>query len=418
MRYCDLTFAYTATSGGIRTYIDQKRKYLLEHTDDEHVLIIPAAETSVEREGRLTTYRVACPLIPGCEPYRFFWRRDVLLDVLREAAPDVIELGSYFLEPWVAFRYRKEAARAGRRCVVGGYFHTDLADAYVGTPVKAVLARRLGRGNARVERAGARLSEWMAAGATQFFGAVFKRCDVMFAASAMQVRRLERYGVNDVHRVPLGVDLETFHPRRRSADVRSKLGVGAEETLLIFAGRLDTEKRVRVLVEAFAQLRLAKATLLLVGEGPARAELEKRAETLTGLKVISHEREPAALAELLASADIYVTAGPHETFALSVVEAQAAGLPVVGVSGGALIERVVPGTGLLAAVDDAKGMARAIEQVAADARAMGAAARRHVVDNGFGWSGTFERLFDAYGGAWSSTVVARRAERVVAVGRL
>ena len=415
MRYCDLTFAYTATSGGIRTYIDQKRKYLLEHTDDEHVLIIPAAETSVERDGRLTTYRLACPLIPGCEPYRFFCRPGVLLNVLREAAPDVIELGSFFLEPWVAFRYRKEAAKAGRRCLIGGYFHTDLAQAYVNTPVKAVLAKRLARWSRRAESIGAKCGELIAAGARHFFGSVFKRCDVMFAASAMQAQRLASYGVQDVQRVPLGVDLETFHPQRRSPVVRARRGVGEHDTLLVFAGRLDTEKRVRVLVDAFAQLKLPGAKLLLVGEGPARAELAKRAETLPGLQVIPHERDPAALADLLASADIYVTAGPHETFALSVVEAQASGLPVVGVSAGALIERVAPGTGALFALDDAAAMARAVEEVARDARELGAAARRHVVDNGFGWDGTFHRLFDVYAAAFNSTAVMPRRAGEIAI---
>ena len=128
MRICDLTFAYTENSGGIRTYLEQKRRHILERTDHEHVLIIPAEETSVERQGRAVTYRLASPLLPGCEPYRFFCRPGPLIRTLREAEADVVELGSFFLEPWAALRWRQSLPPT-KRGIVAGYFHTDLANA-------------------------------------------------------------------------------------------------------------------------------------------------------------------------------------------------------------------------------------------------------------------------------------------------
>lgn len=396
MRFCDLTFAYTATSGGIRTYLDQKRRYLLEQTDHEHVLIVPGEENAVERDGRATTYRIASPLIPGCEPYRFFCRPAALGDALRQAAPDVIELGSFFLEPWVAFRFRKEQGEAGRRCFVSGYFHTDLAEAYVGSPVRAALSGQVASWSEHAAMLGSRLGDWIETGAATYFGSLFKKCDAMFAASPGQLQRLAGYGISDAQLVPLGVDLARFHPRRRSMEVRSRYGAGDGTTLLIYAGRLDNEKRVSVLVDAFARLTLDDARLLLIGEGPIRAELEARAKTLPGLAVLPYEKNPDALAGLLASADIYVTAGPHETFGLSVVEAQASGLPVVGVCAGALIERVPPDCGRLGAVDDAAEMARNIEEVARNAAAMGATARARVVAQGYGWETTFETLLKVY----------------------
>jgi len=407
VRFCDLTFAYTATSGGIRTYLDQKRRYILEQTEHEHVLIVPGEEDAVEREGRATTYRIASPMIPGCEPYRFFCRPAALGDALREAAPDVIELGSFFLEPWTAFRYRKEQGESGRRCFVSGYFHTDLADAYVGSPVRAALSGQALAWSEHVAMLGSKLGDWIETGATSYFGSLFKKCDAMFAASPAQVQRLAGYGIDDALLVPLGVDLTRFHPRRRSADVRRRLGAMEGTALLVYAGRLDNEKRVGVLVDAFMRLARTDARLLLIGEGPMRAELEARAKDTGGLTVLPYEKNPEALADLLASADVYVTAGPHETFGLSVIEAQASGLPVVGVRSGALIERVPPSCGRLGAVDDAEEMARNIEEVLREARALGAAARAHVVDAGFGWDSTFKTLFAAYAAGMAGQPIER-----------
>jgi alpha-1,6-mannosyltransferase len=97
----------------------------------------------------------------------------------------------------------------------------------------------------------------------------------------------------------------------------------------------------------------------------------------------------------VASADVYVTAGPHETFALSVIEAQASGLPVVGVDAGALRERVPEELGYLGPVDDARAMAVNIVLAAADRAAIGARARRYVEQH-FGWDSTFRRLISQY----------------------
>lgn len=98
---------------------------------------------------------------------------------------------------------------------------------------------------------------------------------------------------------------------------------------------------------------------------------------------------------MLASADVYVTAGPHETFALSVIEAQAAGLPVVGVDAGALHDRVPEGLGYLGPTDDPAAMADNIVLAAAERQAISARARAHV-EARFGWDNTIRRLLACY----------------------
>src|SRR5688572_21906511 len=99
MRYCDLTFAYTPTSGVIRTYIERKKHFLQADRSAEHILIVPGEADGEERIGRSTVLTIASPFIPGCEPYRTFVRPRAVLEALRSSAPDIIELGTFFVEP-------------------------------------------------------------------------------------------------------------------------------------------------------------------------------------------------------------------------------------------------------------------------------------------------------------------------------
>ena len=387
MRLCDLTFAYTPTSGGIRTYIDQKRRFLLEHTTHEHVLIVPGPNNAVREDGRTRTYELQSPIIPGCAPYRAFVRPGRLLAALEAAQPDVIELGSYFLEAAVAFRYRALQRRKGRSCTVMGYFHTDLARTYAGGPLRQAFRRMHAKwliGVAdRVEAAAA--SRW---------GRLFARCDEVLAATAPQARRLQDYCRRPVNLVPLGVDLQRFHPGARCRGVRERWGGGEETIVLLYAGRFDREKQVQVLVKALERLQGQDVRLVMIGDGPERAALGAAAARDRRLIIEPHERDVDAFAQKLASADVYVTAGPYETFGLSVLEAQACGLPVVGVAAGALVERVPAELGRLGPAGDAEAMARNIEILLPDRHVMGAAARRHVVEGGMGWEHTFQRWLD------------------------
>jgi len=397
MRYADLTLAYTETSGGIRTYIDQKRKYLREQTDDTHLLVIPGESDSVTEGDRQVTWTIASAMIPGCEPYRFFWRPDKLLAALRSLQPDVIELGSYFVSPWAAFRYREEQAAAGKGCVVGGYFHTDLANAYVGSPIRDLMKQNISGWSESLAEVGIKLGDVLTTGASKHFGAIFEKCDRMFAATEAQAASLSTYGIREVSIVPLGTDLEHFHPSKRSEELRSQFDADAETIILLNAGRLDSEKHVHTLLDAFERLDLPDARLVLSGEGPERAALTQRARTMRGVHILGYERNTDALARLYASSDIYVTAGPHETFGLAVVEAQASGLPVVGVRAGALIERVPEEVGYLSPVDDPDAMAANIKRTYKNLPQLRTASRQHVEQKGYSWNQTFKTLLGHYG---------------------
>lgn len=396
MKFCDITMAYNATSGGIKTYIEEKRRFLRDNTDHEHVLIIPGARDRVRRSGRSTTVTIKAPLLPGQDAYRVFVSQAKIKQVLLEEAPEIVELGSYYTEPWAAFAYRRRRRESGAPCLLGAFFHTDVARAYVAAPLRTVAQAWLQDASEAVLSSVEKIADIAAGGAERYMRYVFSHCDLAFASSPSQASRLNEYGVEDVAVVPMGVDLKLFHPRRRSAALRAENGARDDTLALLYAGRFCTEKRVLTIVKAFEALpQTLKAQLWLMGDGPQRGDVLAAAARNASIRVFDYESDRARFADRLASADIYVSAGPFETFAISVIEAQASGLPVVGVDAGALRERVLDGLGALGPVDDVAAMAANIARVAADRAAIGARARAHSVEN-FGWRRALETLLAHY----------------------
>jgi len=379
MKICDLVQSFTARSGGIRTYILAKQRYLREAGRHEHVLVMPGErDRTVVAEGS-TIHEVASPHVPGYRPYRFNLRMDKVTRLLATERPDVIEVASPYVLPWTAFRHRRRYA-----CSVVGYYHADFPEAYIAAPLGSVFGRQ-------VRSAAGRLAE-------AYARAVYRRCDLTVTASPTYRRKLASLGIERLQEVPLGVDLTVFHPRRRARDLWADQFPGAPEgPVLIYVGRLDREKQVEVLVSAFRRLPPhLNARLFMIGEGPLRPRLTAEAAGDPRFRVRPFEPDRSRLATLLASADLYVTAGPYETFGLSVIEAQASGLPVVGVAAGALPDRVPLGLGALVPVGDVAAMAAAIvDQLQCDPRARGLAARAWV-ERDFGWERVFAELVASY----------------------
>lgn len=417
MKFCDVTMAYNDKSGGIRTYIDEKRRYLLDNTDHEHLLIAPGKRNLTVREGRSATVYVRGPLLPNQGDYRFFLSPKKIRKVLDLHQPDIIELGSYYTEPWAAFSYRRRRREAGCDCLLGAYFHTDVAEAYVAAPLKLAAHSWLDDLSESLGNAAEKVADIVARGAEQYIRYVFEHSDVRIASTRAQADRLYEYGVEDVDVVQMGFDLSLFSPTRRSEEVRRRIGADTDTTVLVYAGRLSTEKRVLMLAEALDRLPPGlRAQLWIVGDGPLHAEVDAIAQHNPAIRLLPYESDRIRFAKLLASADIYVTAGPHETFGLSVIEAQSSGLPVVGVDAGALRDRVPQSLGFLCPVDDASAMAKNIVRAAQDRKTIGARARRHV-ERCFGWDSTFHKLLECYASRLPSTrhgVAHEHDDRVMA----
>ena len=387
---CDLTQSWSDVGGGVGTYLKRKRAYILEKTPHQHLMILPGPKDEVIDEGRAVTVFIASPKVPRSPHYRLLLRNRAVRATLEQYRPDLIECQDAYNLPWAAIAHRKIYPQTA---LVAGYF-TDFPTVYGKRP----LAKFVGAGLAgAVSRLGYR-----------YCGALYSRFDAVYGLSENGgVAKLTEAGVNNVLVVPLGVELDEFDPSRRDMELRRSLGIGDDQPMLIYAGRLDGEKRPQVVVDAFRQLPEAMgATLVLLGDGPLRAQFCELGKTM---RIIApgFVNGRAELARWLASADIYVSAMADETFGISVIEAQASGLPVVGVAAGAMVDRITPFTGRLGPVDDAAAMASNILDVWNNQpKEMGLVAREHVRHR-FAWDQSMESLF----GSVYRLAFARRAAR-------
>lgn len=187
--------------------------------------------------------------------------------------------------------------------------------------------------------------------------------DAVVCTTGFAREEFDRIGAGNTVTVPLGVDLQTFHPRRHSYLIRERWAAPAQ-MLLVHCGRLSVEKRVDRSIDTLGVLCHAgvDARLVVVGEGPLRARLQRQAARLpvdfTGFISDRH-----TVAQLLASADVALAPGPHETFGLAALESLACGTPAVVSRTSALTEIITADSG--ACVDnDPAAIAKAVSTIA------------------------------------------------------
>jgi alpha-1,6-mannosyltransferase len=390
--FCDLTQSWSDVGGGVRTYLLHKRRHILEATPHSHLMIVPGARDEVVEEERAITVTIASPHVPGSPHYRLMLRNGAVRAALERFRPSLIECQDAYNLPWAAIRHRK---RHPDTALIAAYM-TDFPTVYVERPFSKVMTKPV---------AGA-LSRFCYG----YCGLLYRRFDGVFALSENGGgAKLRSLGIDPVEIVPLGVELGEFGPGRRDPRLRAKLGLSDGQPLLIYVGRLDGEKKPDVVVEAFRKLPGSLgAKLALIGEGPLRQEIRD----LHDDRIImpGYVKNRAELARWLASADLYVSAMADETFGVSIIEAQASGLPVVGVAAGAMIDRVTRQTGRLGPVGDSAAMAANILELwNSDRAVLGDAARAHALQ--FSWLRSMEALF----GRLYPAAFERRRQRLLGV---
>jgi 1,2-diacylglycerol 3-alpha-glucosyltransferase len=241
--------------------------------------------------------------------------------------------------------------------------------------------------------------------------------DAVLAPSGLVRDQLRARGVTaPVRVVPTGVDLARFRPGDRAA-ARRELGIGADDPLLLYVGRLDREKSVDRVLLAFERIAgtLPGARLWLVGQGKESQALQRLAAALrAGDRIyFAGVREHARLAAWYQAADLFLFASETETQGLVLAEAAACGLPAVAVLTPGCDEVVRDGESGILTKGDPAALAEAAIGLLLDPerRAAMAARARAVAEAEFDVERQITRTLDVYAEARQHCATTARRRR-------
>lgn len=196
--------------------------------------------------------------------------------------------------------------------------------------------------------------------------------------------------------ISMGVDTEEFNLKDR-ASLRGKYPLGDDEDVILYVGRLEREKNVGLMLDAYHLLRERnpKARLLIVGEGSQRKELEEKARQLPdGIRfmgALDHHLIP----EVMNTADVFLLASLYESCPLVAEEALACGIPLVSVDVGRIREFIQKDTGVIVNRDKQE-MAASLEKILRqkNSNAVRQACRLKALE--FGFRDTVEKTVEVY----------------------
>jgi L-malate glycosyltransferase len=172
----------------------------------------------------------------------------------------------------------------------------------------------------------------------------------------------------DVKVVHNFIDPNVYDRSRHYSALKKQVG---KRALLMHISNFRPVKRVRDVVRIFAQVQKEiPSVLVMVGDGPDRANAEEEARTLGVEEHVQFLGKIDMVAPMLAAADLFLLPSSSESFGLSALEAIASGVPVVGSNAGGLPEVIRDGeTGFLCGVGDVEGMAASAIQLLGDKQA-------------------------------------------------
>jgi phosphatidylinositol alpha 1,6-mannosyltransferase len=349
----------------------------LEATGHEALVVTPIAGGPSHYAGARVVTLASLPM-PGYSQVEISLAGTrTLKDVLEAFGPDVVHLASPFVVGPPTTR-----AAAKLNIPVVAVFQTDMAG----------FAARWGWQAAE---------NWVWRRIERIHGAA----DRTLAPSRATLEQLEAHGIPRLALWPRGVDAEAFHSRHRDEAWRRSVGNG-RPLLVGYVGRLAPEKEVEQLR---ALSGLEGVRVVVVGDGPSRDELQRSMPDAAFVGFLSG----AELSRAIASLDVMVHTGRHETFCQTIQEAMASGVPVVAPAAGGPLDLVDPSrTGWLYPPGDALALRDHVRDLAGDdhkRRMMGQAARDAVAHRS--WPSVMRSLMHHY-----RAVIAERSTRYSGVG--
>lgn len=177
------------------------------------------------------------------------------------------------------------------------------------------------------------------------------------------------YGLSAAATIPNGIVVKDYQKGSEvRGRMRAELGVDHDEVVVIHAGRLSPQKNQAALIDTFAASKAlsGRGRLFLVGEGELRESLTRQAQQSGVADRVTFLGLRSDIPDLFAAADIFALPSIYEGNPLVVMEAMAAGLPVIAAAVGSIPELIPPGTGVLIPPNEPALLRRELERLAND----------------------------------------------------
>jgi len=380
MKICDLTQIYSPLGGGVKSYLQAKRQYILDQTPHEHLMIVPGSKTEQVEGGRGKVWRVQGPLVNRTSRYRWLLDLPSLLQILYRENPEIVEAGDPYHAAMLA---RNWANRRGSDFYM--FYHSHFPDAMLRTVLKF---------------AGTWARKWVERVAGDYLRNLADKGKGVFVGSRHLIRVLDGWGVRRLIHLPLGVDASVYHPDsgRDRLEIRRKLGLPLDRPVLLYVGRFSPDKDTALLLRSWmkiGQLHPDPWLGVMVGDGQMTDAVEKFCHHTPQVRRVPFLHDPRELADWYRAADLLVHPGRWETFGLVLLEAQGCGLPAVAFRGGAMDEQAADleswawqrsSSGLAeAVVHKIRGLNSSDRQTAAE-----------FVRKNYSWEKTFSRQIQVY----------------------
>lgn len=306
MKVAIVAESFLPQTNGVVNSVLRVLEHLRNRGDDVLVIAPDAAGTRVPRKiegARVAT--VPSWSLPGYSDVRVATGKSRrVANLLDDFDPDVVHLASPFVLGW-----RAALASVDRGYPLVAVYQTDVPTyaARYGAPwAERLLWRRVRD--------------------------IHDRATLTLVPSTASMNALSAQGIGRLHMWRRGVDVERFSPMRRDEDFRRR--VSAEGKPLVgFVGRLAPEKQVTDLVRLHDD---RSVQVVIVGDGPDRADLQQRMPRAHFTGMLHGED----LGRVMASLDLLVHTGEHETFCQVIQEAMASGVPVVATGVGGPVDLV------------------------------------------------------------------------------
>lgn len=381
MKICDLTQFYSPLSGGVKRYVHEKIAYIDQYApEDEHILIVPGSKSGVSSNGRSRVYTIHSPLLSRTSRYRALLNLRAVEAILERERPDIIESSDPYQIAW------KSIASGNALAIpVVGFYHSHFPEAYLRSTAKYF---------------GRTLTEALMDFARRYVCNLYNQFAATLVPSDRLAGVLSEWGVQNVRSVNLGVNTDIFNPTPNDAFVvRDSLGVGRDQKLLLYVGRLAKEKNTETLLQGFELLEQRRPRdfhLLVIGDGSQRDLLRKLQARCGNISWIRYCSESADLARHYRAADLFVHPGIQETFGLVALESQACGTPVVGIRGSYMDRIIFHEQKSWARENTPEALADAIEELSTEKLSMLGGNASRAAEELHGWPRVFQQLFCIY----------------------